>query len=357
MKQNNNFLQSYKNLKVLVTGSTGFKGSWLCFWLHHLNAKVIGIGLKEKKDEIIYKSLKINKKIKQYYLNINNFEKLNRVIKKEKPNIIFHLAAQSIVSVGYENPLDTFRTNLIGSTNILESSRVNKIRNLVYITSDKCYLNDGRSKRYKEKDILGGEDPYSASKAGAEIIFHSYLKSFFLNNKKIKFASGRAGNVFGGGDMKKDGIIPDIVRSIISNKNLVIRNPQSIRPWQHVLEALSGYLVLGHLLIKNKLSKSYYPSWNFGPKSLKNKTVIVLVKKFINFWKKKKTILFLKSKKFKESNILILDSKKATKELNWKPRLSFNESLNLTVEWYKNYFLKKNLEKLTISQIKYYLNK
>ena len=357
MKKNNNFLKSFKNLKVLVTGSTGFKGSWLCFWLYHLNAKIIGVGLKEEKDEIIYKSLNIKKKIKQYYLNINNFDKLNKVIKKEKPNIIFHLAAQSIVSVGYKEPLETFKTNLIGSANILESSRVNKIRNLVYITSDKCYLNDGRSKKYTEKDILGGDDPYSASKAGAEIIFHSYLKSFFINNKKIRFASGRAGNVIGGGDMKKDGIIPDIVRSIKHNKELVIRNPKSIRPWQHVLEAISGYLVLGHLLIKNKLSKSHYPSWNFGPKSLKSKNVIFLFKEFIKFWGIKKTTRFLKSKKFKESKILILDSKKAIKELNWRPRLSLKESLSLTVEWYKKYFLKKDLEKLTISQIKYYLNK
>ena len=173
--------------------------------------------------KLIYKSLRINKKIKQYYLNINNFKKLHKVIKKEKPNIIFHLAAQAIVSVGYKDPLDTFETNLIGSANILESCRLNKIKNLIYITSDKCYLDDGRSKKYTEKDILGGEDPYSASKAGAEIIFHSYLKSFFLNKKKIKFASGRAGNVIGGGDMKKDGIIPDIIRSIKLNKKLVIR--------------------------------------------------------------------------------------------------------------------------------------
>ena len=350
-------LHTYKNLKVIVTGSTGFKGSWLCFWLHHLKARVVGIGLKAEKEEIIFKSLNISKKIKQIYLDINNFKKLNEVIKREKPDIIFHLAAQAIVSVGYKNPLNTFETNLIGSVNILESVRLNKIGNLVYITSDKCYLNDGRSNAYSEDDILGGEDPYSASKAGAEIIFHSYQKSFFKNNKKIKFATGRAGNVIGGGDMKNDGIIPDIIRSIKLKRKLVVRNPKSIRPWQHVLEALSGYLVLGSLLIKNKLDNSCYPSWNFGPKGLEKKTVIQLVKEFLKTWEIKKSIYLLKSKKFEESKLLILDSKKATRELKWRPRLSFKETINLTVQWYKSYFLKKNLEKLTVSQINYYTNK
>ena len=357
MNKKNNFLKSFNNRKVLVTGSTGFKGSWLCFWLHKLNARVVGIGLKPEKNEIIFKSLKIKNKIKQYYLNINDFPKLNKVIKKEKPSIVFHLAAQSIVSEGYKDPLNTFQTNLIGSSNLLESCRINKIKNLVYITSDKCYLNEGKKARYTEKDILGGEDPYSASKAGAEIIFHSYLKSFYLNKKKINFASGRAGNVIGGGDMKKDGIIPDIIRSIKLKKKLVIRNPKFVRPWQHVLEAISGYLMLGHLLIKKRLNSSHYPSWNFGPKNTKSKTVIQLVKEFFKSWGIKKDFKLLKSNQFKEAKLLVLDSKKANKELRWKSRLTFKETLGLTVEWYKNYLLKKNLEKLTISQINYYLNK
>lgn len=357
MNKKNNFLKSFNNRKVLVTGSTGFKGSWLCFWLHKLNAKVVGIGLKPEKNEIIFKSLKIKNKIKQYYLNINDFRKLNKVIKKEKPSIVFHLAAQSIVSEGYKDPLNTFETNLIGSSNLLESCRINKIKNLVYITSDKCYLNEGKKARYTEKDILGGEDPYSASKAGAEIIFHSYLKSFYLNKKKINFASGRAGNVIGGGDMKKDGIIPDIIRSIKLKKKLVIRNPKFVRPWQHVLEAISGYLMLGHLLMKKRLNSSHYPSWNFGPKNTKSKTVMQLVKEFFKSWGIKKDFKLLKSNQFKEAKLLVLDSKKANKELRWKSRLTFKETLSLTVEWYKNYLLKKNLEKLTISQINYYLNK
>ena len=170
-------LQIYKKLKIIVTGSTGFKGSWLCYWLNSLNAKIVGISLKPEVGSIIFKKLKLEKKIKQIYLDINNFKKLNEVIKKEKPDIIFHLAAQSIVSLSYIKPLETMMTNVVGSTNILESVRINKIKNLVYITSDKCYLNDGRSTSYQENDILGGDDPYSASKACAELVFQTYFKS------------------------------------------------------------------------------------------------------------------------------------------------------------------------------------
>ena len=178
LKKNNSFLKSYKNLKVLVTGSTGFKGAWLCNWLIILGAKVIGVGLRPEKDSIIFDSLKLNKKIKQYFFDIKNFNKINSVLKKEKPDIVFHLAAQSIVSLSYKNPLETFGTNVIGSSNVLESVRINKIPHLVYITSDKCYLNLDKTKSYKETDVLGGLDNYSSSKASAELIFSSYFNSY-----------------------------------------------------------------------------------------------------------------------------------------------------------------------------------
>ena len=353
----NKFLKTFNKRKVLVTGSTGFKGSWLCFWLKELNANVVGVALKPEKNDIIFKALKIKNKIKQYYLDINNFNNLDKIIKKENPNIVFHLAAQSIVSQGYQYPLNTFQTNLLGGLNLMESCRINKIKNLVFITSDKCYSNEEKKLRYTEKDILGGDDPYSASKAGAEIIFHSYIKSFFINKKKIKFASGRAGNVIGGGDMKINGIIPDIFKSVKSKKKLIIRNPNFIRPWQHVLEALSGYLLLGHLLIKNKLPNSIYASWNFGPKNLKKINVKQLVNEFFFHWGIKKNFKYLKIGKFKEAKLLILNSNKANKELRWKSKLTFKETINLTVQWYKDYLKKKDLEKTTIAQIKYYLKK
>ena len=217
-----NKLQIYKNLKIIVTGSTGFKGSWLCLWLTFLNAKVIGIALEPEEGSIIFKTLGLEKKIKQIYLNICDFKKLNGVIKKEKPDIIFHLAAQSIVSYSYLQPLKTMVTNIIGSTNILESVRINNIKNLVYITSDKCYLNDNRTTSYNENDILGGEDPYSASKACAELVFQTYFKSFYNCSGKLRYATTRAGNVIGGGDMKKDRVVPDIIKSFQNKTKLIV---------------------------------------------------------------------------------------------------------------------------------------
>ena len=350
-------LKIYKNLKVIVTGSTGFKGSWLCFWLSSINAKVIGISLKPEKGSIIFKKLGLEKKIKQIYLDINNFDKLNKIIKKEKPDIIFHLAAQSIVSSSYLMPLKTINTNIIGSTNILETVRINKIKNLVYITSDKCYLNDNRTLSYNEEDILGGEDPYSASKAGAELVFQTYFKSFFNNEKKLKHGSVRAGNVIGGGDFKKNRIVPDVVKSYYNKKNLIIRNPNSTRPWQHVLEPLSGYLILGNLLINKKLSQSIRPNWNFGPSTSNCRTVLEVVKKIISLWGEKKKINIIKSNKFKETNLLMLSSKKAKDELSWKSRLTFEETIQMTVDWYKLLFSEEKVEKITRNQIDFFSNK
>ena len=264
MNNQNSFLNNYKNLKVLVTGSTGFKGAWLSFWLNIIGAKVVGIGLKPEKGSIIFSALNLQNKIKQYFVDIRNFNNLNKIVKKEKPDIIFHLAAQSIVSTSFEKPLETFETNVIGSTNILETVRINKIPNLVYITSDKCYLNLDKQGSYKEDDILGGIDNYSSSKASAELVFNSYYQSYF-KNKFLTVGSARAGNVIGGGDFKKNRIVPDIINSLKKNKPIILRNPNATRPWQHVLEPLSGYLLLGSKLINKELKKNFDPNWNFGP--------------------------------------------------------------------------------------------
>ena len=352
-----NDLNIYKKLKVLVTGSTGFKGSWLCFWLNLLEARVVGVGLKPEKDSIIFKKLKLEKKIKQYYLNIVDFKKLNKIIKKEKPDIIFHLAAQSIVSESYIDPLKTINFNVVGSSNILESCRINKVKNLVYITSDKCYLNDNRKNSYKENDRLGGKDVYSSSKAASEIIFFSYHKSFFNKNKTVKYASARAGNVIGGGDMKKDRIVPDIIKSIMTKKSIFLRNPKAIRPWQHVLESLYGYLILGNFLINNKLSKNKIPNWNFGPNSSNYKNVLSLTKKIIFNWNLKNKVIKIKKENFHESSILKLNNQKAQKELKWKPKLNFNQTIKLTVDWYKALKNNDKLEKITEKQIAFFLKK
>ena len=357
MKNNNYFLKSYKNLKILVTGSTGFKGAWLSHWLFTIGAKVIGVGLRPEKDSVIFNSLNLNKKITQYFVNIKNFKKINDIIKKEKPDIIFHLAAQSIVSLSFQKPLETFETNIIGSANILESVRVNKIPNLVYITSDKCYLNFNKTGSYKETDVLGGLDNYSSSKAGAELIFRSYFKSYFKSNN-LNVASARAGNVIGGGDFKKDRIVPDVIKSLQNKRGILLRNPNATRPWQHVLEPLSGYHVLGDRLINNKLKSNMLPNWNFGPYKKNCKRVNHIVKLIIEEWgNKKQKILIKKNKAFHESKLLSLNIEKARKELNWEPRLNLEETISFTVEWYKFYFLNEKTDYFSTNQIEHYINK
>ncbi len=353
----NNFLKIYKNKKALITGSTGFKGSWLSFWLNNLGSNVIGAGLRPEKGAILFKTLKIDKLIKQYYIDITNFKKINDLIKKERPQIIFHLAAQSIVSESYKKPLETIQSNTLGSANILESTRINKIKHLVFITSDKCYLNTEKIGGYSEKDTLGGHDNYSSSKAAAEIIFNSYYQSYF-KNKKIKHATARAGNVIGGGDMKKNRVIPDVIKSLHNDTPIILRSPTATRPWQHVLEPLYGYLKLGSYLMRNKLSHLNSPSWNFGPKKSNCIQVVKIVKNIIKEWSKKDLkIKINKQNKFKETNLLSLKIDKAKKELKWQPKLSLKETLKLTVNWYYCYYQKKDMSKLTETQIKYYLKK
>jgi len=357
LKKSNYFLKSYKNLKVLVTGSTGFKGAWLVNWLILLGAKVVGVGLKPEKDSIIFNSLELNRKIDQYFVNIQNFNKLNYIVKKEKPDIIFHLAAQSIVSLSYKRPLETFNTNVIGSANILEAVRINKIPHLVYITSDKCYLNLDKTSSYKETDVLGGLDNYSSSKASAELVFSSYFQSYF-QKKYLSIVSARAGNVIGGGDFKKDRIVPDVIKALRNKKKIILRNPKATRPWQHVLEPLSGYLTLGHKLINRELKSNLIPSWNFGPNNKNCKKVNFIVQLLINEWgARKQKIVFEKNKNFHESQLLSLNIKKAKKELLWSPRLTLKETVKFTIDWYKSYFLDKNVKDISNYQIENYIDK
>ncbi len=347
----------YKNKTVLVTGSTGFKGSWLCFWLKKLGANVIGIGLKPEKNSFIFNSLNLNKQIKQYYIDIRYQKKIDHVIKKEKPQIIFHLAAQSVVLKSINNPLETFETNIFGSLNILEAFKNNNINSLVFCTSDKCYENKEWVWGYRETDQLGGKDPYSASKAGAEIIFSSYFRSFLNNSKKVKLGSVRAGNVIGGGDYKENRIIPDMIKSIIRNKSLVLRSPNSTRPWQHVLDPLHGYLILGSYLLKNKL-ETELPSWNFGPDIRDLYNVNYIAKTFIKKWNSKIKIKKLNNMNKNESNLLQLNSEKAKLELGWKPVLRIDDTLDFTYQWYYDYFInKRSAIEITDKQIDMFMKK
>jgi len=348
------FLQNFKNLKILVTGSTGFKGAWLCFWLHQIGAKVIGIGLKPEKGAKVLNKLLLDKKIKQYILDIRRIDYLDRVIKKEKPNAIIHLAAQSIVSHSFYKPLETFTTNIIGSANILQLTKKYKIKSLVYITSDKCYLNLNKGKPFRESDVLGGQDNYSASKASAEILFNSFHNSYFLHeNQHLTAVTARAGNVIGGGDFKENRIVPDIIRALEKKRSLIIRNPKATRPWQHVLEPLKGYLILTEKILNKKLKKDIVPTWNFGPQPANAKRVIEVVKSILSYFNQAKKIIIKKNFIY-ESQLLSLNIKKAKKELNWKPSLNFSDTMFLTANWYKNYIEDKNLAKITQEQIELY---
>ena len=349
-----NLKKNYKNLKVLVTGSTGFKGSWLCYWLNKLNSKVIGVGLKPEKDNILFKSLKLEKKISQNYINIENYHRIEKLIKKEKPDLIFHLAAQSIVSESFINPLATIKSNTLGSANILEAVKKNKIENLVFITSDKCYLNMNTSRPYKEKDLLGGHDVYSSSKAAAEVLFHSYHDSFFYSqSKKLKKVSARAGNVIGGGDFKRNRIIPDFFRSISKKKELLIRNPFATRPWQHVLEPLSGYLNLGEKILNKKLRSNLYPSWNFGPYKKNCKKVKEVIESFYDELGLIRNYKIKKNFRINEAQLLSLNIDKAKKELKWEPKLSLQECVQLTSDWYLNFLSDGMVERITEEQIEF----
>ena len=263
----------FKNKKVFITGHTGFKGSWLSFLLYKLGANVTGYALLPKERLNNFELLKLESKINHFEGNICDYNSLFEIVKKVKPDYFFHLAAQAIVKDSYRDPVDTFNTNIFGSVNILETvKKLDHICNLVFITSDKCYENLEQKVGYVENDKLGGIDPYSASKAAAEIIFSSYQRSFFSHRIKLGAASARAGNVIGGGDWSKSRIVPDCIRSINNNKTLKIRNPNSTRPWQHVLEPISGYLALAIALDEDP--KSFSSSWNFGPNENDVKSVI-----------------------------------------------------------------------------------
>ena len=342
----------YKKKRVFVTGHTGFKGSWLINVLHSFESKIAGYSKNDDK-KIRYEKFCNYKKVKNYYGDILDFKKLSRAIKSFKPDIIFHLAAQALVSKSFSNPYETVNTNLIGTLNILEIVKnYTKIKSTVIITSDKCYLNQEINRGYSEKDILGGKDPYSASKAAAENIFFAYNHSFFKNQKNIGIATARAGNVIGGGDWSKNRIIPDCAKSILKKKNLTIRNPNSTRPWQHVLEPISGYLLLAKKLTEKP--NLYSGSYNFGPSLNQTLSVKKVVNIFFQELGIKKKILRNKGK-FKESKILKLNSNKSKKKLNWKNIWSIKKSIKETAKWYEQYiFNKKNIKVFTLDQIRRY---
>ncbi len=349
------FNNIYKNKSVLITGDTGFKGSWLALWLTLLGANVSGFSLNIPTKPSHFSAIKLRNNINHYKGDIKKLEHLKKVLTKAKPEIVFHLAAQPLVKKAYEDPLDTFQTNTLGSLNLLQSIKnYNQVKSLVMITSDKVYENVEWLWGYREIDRLGGYDPYSASKSMAEIGINSYIKSFF-SNCKTKVATARAGNVIGGGDWALDRIVPDSMKAWTKNKNVTIRNPKSTRPWQHVLEPLSGYLLLGKRLYED--TNLHGESFNFGPSTLENFTVKELLSKMSNNLDNFK-FKIKKDSSIKEAKLLQLNCDKAINTLKWCPVLNFDETVNFTTDWYKEYYSKPTkIKDFSLMQIKNYHKK
>jgi len=352
------FGNRYEGKKVLITGHTGFKGTWLTSWLLKLGANIVGVSKDIPTSPSMFEDLNLIQNINSYECDVRDLNNFSRIVAKEKPDVIFHLAAQPIVSISYTDPIETVTSNVIGTMNMMEILRsVDWPCKAILITSDKSYDNVEWVWGYKETDSIGGKDVYSGSKGAAELIIKSYYHSFFAGNQHmVKLAVGRAGNVIGGGDWARDRIIVDIVRAWEKGTPVEVRCPSATRPWQHVLEPLSGYLALGAgLFITEDIDGE---AFNFGPRAEQNRSVIELILSMQDFWGTTLDFtpyLVTEEIPFKESGLLKLNCDKALFSLGWDATLKYEETVKLTAEWYSNYFLQKiDLLDFTSKQIQEY---
>ena len=336
---------TFRDKKVLITGNTGFKGSWLSIWLDLLGAEIYGLAQEAPTKPSLFEEAGLGTIIKNNIIDIKDSKKVSDLVKYIQPDFIFHLAAQPLVNISYLNPIETWETNLIGTVNILDSMRfLTKKCVGVIITSDKCYENQEWEWGYRESDSLGGSDPYSASKGSAELAFRSYYKSFFINKDltNIRIASARAGNVIGGGDWADNRIVPDCIRAWKNKLPVEIKSPNSTRPFQHVLEPLSGYILLAEKLISDKSLSG--ESFNFGPSSNANYKVIDLVSELSKKWDQSKWEININLNKYSETKLLKLNCDKALSLINWQPTLDFQTTMELTGSWYYDFYNKKDFD-------------
>ena len=348
------FNNIYKNKKVFLTGHTGFKGSWLSLWLTYLGAQVCGYSLEPNTEPSMFKELIIGEKItKSVFGDILDEGKLSSVMNEFKPDIVFHLAAQPLVRLSYAEPVLTYKTNVIGSLNILEVARkCTSVKAFVNVTTDKCYENKEINRGYREDEPMGGYDMYSSSKGCVEIMSSSFRRSFLQDKNSMAMATARAGNVIGGGDWAKDRLIPDCIRSINQNIDIEIRNPIAVRPWQHVLEPLSGYLLLGQKLLEE--GHKYAEGFNFGPKEESVLTVAEVTKSVCEKYQKGKVVVGEKSP-LHEANLLMLNIEKAKEVLGWEPTYTAEIAIKETVDWYKHFYSEDcDMYEFTMIQIKKY---
>ena len=350
------FWGCYTGKKVLITGHTGFKGSWLAIWLRQLGAEVYGYALAPGSDMDNFVTCGLESEIHHQEGDIRDAVKLKAYFKQVQPDIAFHLAAQPLVLLSYQDPVGTFEVNLMGTVNFFEAVRQTpSVKVAINVTSDKCYDNKEWVWGYRENDAMGGKDPYSASKGCSELITASYLNSYFKSNDSCSVASARAGNVIGGGDWARDRILPDYFRAVKANQKLLVRNPYATRPWQHVLEPLSGYLTLGAMMLQK--GKEYSGGWNFGPEDTSNYSVKDLIEKILLIDSNGGYVIPELIQKPHEAILLKLDISKAVNQLKWHPVLNFNETVTFTVEGYKDDLAGVLMFDKRVQQIKDYTNK
>jgi CDP-glucose 4,6-dehydratase len=345
----------YKNKKVFITGHTGFKGSWLSLFLKYLGADLSGYALSpEDGRDNLYDLVGIDQIVRSNIADIRDIKLLREALNAAQPEIIFHLAAQPLVRDSYSDPVYNYETNVIGTVNLLEAAKTLKsVKAVVNITTDKCYENNEWYWSYRENDRLGGHDPYSASKACSEIVTNSYRQSFY-HDLGIGLASARAGNVIGGGDFSKDRIIPDIISAICKNEEVTLRNPNAVRPWQHVLDVLNGYLLLGMKLYQ--VPKEYSESFNFSPLENQEVNVEAVVQQFISVMKQGSYRVDKSAAKLHEAQMLKLDSSKAAKKLNWIPKYKAEKSITNTALWYKEFLDESDVISLCHRELEDFIN-
>jgi CDP-glucose 4,6-dehydratase len=344
------FTNFYAGKRVLVTGHTGFKGGWLSLWLKKLNAEIFGLSLEPTTNPNFYEIIRAKTFAHEYECDIRNLKSIATALEQTKPDLIFHMAAQPLVRRSYANPLETFETNALGTAHLLEAVRQSQLScAIVVITTDKCYENDGREHGYRETDPLGGHDVYSMSKAAAELVVQSWRKSFFTPNAKLgNVASVRAGNVIGGGDYAEDRIVPDCVHALLAGKPIPVRNPSATRPWQHVLDCLSGYLWLGACLTRAEKQTPLASAFNFGPGAQADLPVRDLVEEILRIWPGRWEQIGQPNAPY-EAERLNLSIEKAAALLHWFPTWQFKKAIQETVVWYHERHVKKNPDMLVFS--------
>ncbi|GKU76797.1 CDP-glucose 4,6-dehydratase [Paenibacillus sp. L3-i20] len=343
----------WRGKKVFLTGHTGFKGSWLALLLLQQGADIYGYALQPLQPNDLFHVVQLSNVMNSQFGDIRNYETLKRAITDYQPDIIFHLAAQPLVRASYNNPVETFSTNVMGTVHLLEAARhVDSLKAIINVTSDKCYENSRNvQKSFVESDAMGGHDPYSASKGCAELVSTAYTRSFYGANDKY-IASARAGNVIGGGDWSRDRIIPDFVRSIMNQEAINIRQPKAVRPWQHVLDCIHGYMLLAEKLWSEQ--DTFTGAWNFGPSAQDFRTVEQLIESSRSYMPRTVDVQYSTTGGPYEATYLVLNSQKAHDQLGWIPKLAFSEAVEWTMEWYESYLSGMNMSAVTNDQIRNY---